>query len=112
MSVAYLNDGAGNFPAGNERNIGAAPDSTISVAVGDMDNDGDLDIVTGNVFKQNFVYLNDGAGNFVNRRSFGTGADATWSVAVGDMDGDGDLGIIAGNFGQNVVYLNEGEGGI
>ena len=36
-------------------------DTTHSIAVGDMDGDGDLDIVDGNCDQPNVVYLNDGA---------------------------------------------------
>lgn len=65
--------------------------------VGDMDGDGDLDIVS-NV---GIVCLNDGTANCSSTRSFaGEG-----KVTVGDLDGDGDLDIVR-NGGQ--IYLNDG----
>ena len=96
---------------GIRHNFGTGVEITQSVAVGDIDGDGDLDIVTGNVYQQNLVYLNDGAGDFAGTRNFGTGSDNTYSVAMGDMDGDGDLDIVTGNNGQQrVVYFNDGAG--
>lgn len=111
----YVNDGSGNFPLTNRQPLGTPADQTSSVALGDLDSDGDLDIVTGNPGQQSLVYFNDGAGTFPigNRRPFGSSADAdkTILVAVADLDNDGDLDIAtAYKLGQNTVYLNDGSG--
>ena len=113
QNVVYLNNGTGYFGwSDSERPFGTDTENTFSVAVGDVDRDGDLDIITGNYGQQSMVYLNDGAGNFDSERRIGKGGPmTTWSVTVGDMNGDGYLDIITGNYGQqSMVYLNDGAG--
>jgi hypothetical protein len=109
--MVYLNDGTGHFPSGAPF---GSTDNTRSVAVGDLNGDGALDIVVGNEFQQSMVYLNDGTDRFPSGVSFG-GPDNTLSVAVGDLNGDGALDIVAGNAGdspgqQDLLYLNDGSG--
>ena len=68
-----------------------------SVAVGDVDGDGDLDFLTANNGSDNVsVRLNDGSGNFSGTTNVGVGSQPV-SVAFGDVDGDGDLDLLAAN---------------
>src|SRR5262245_47442757 len=77
---------------------------STSVAAGDLNGDGSLDLVVGNIPHQSlgtngedWVYWNDGAGNLAQGVAFGRGTEQTTSVAVADLNGDGALDVVAGH---------------
>jgi subtilisin-like proprotein convertase family protein len=91
--------------------VGSEEDLIYSVAWGDMDGDGDLDLAAGHYGKKNRLYRNDGNGGFEFAGELGDSGDHTRSVAWGDSDGDGDLDLAVGNYGEkNRLYINEGRG--
>ncbi|MBD2705172.1 VCBS repeat-containing protein [Spirosoma sp. BT702] len=110
-----LNNGSGNFtphPTNPAPAVGSGP---RSVVLGDVDGDGDLDLLTANLGSDNVsVRLNDGSGNFTAPATNPNPAVGSHpqSVALGDVDGDGDLDFIATNaYSDNVsVRLNDGSG--
>ena len=85
---------------------------TTGVAVGDLDQDGLLDIVFANdKGEANVLLLNRGGGVFEAAGGFPGGNDYTFAVALGDVDGDSDLDILFGNENtQNKLLLNQGDG--
>jgi hypothetical protein len=115
VSKVYRNDGGGAFSDIN------APLTAVmfsSVAWGDYDNDGDLDIlVTGQAADGlvSKVYRNDRASGFLEIPAGLTGVTNA-SVAWGDYDNDGDLDILLSGLDGSAtpvskVYRNDGASG-
>ena len=105
----YTNDGTGTF-TDSAQELGSS--YSTSVALGDIDDDGDLDMIVGNGIDQpNRIYTNDGTGIFTDSGQALGSSDST-SVALGDIDADGDLDLVVGNqyFSPSRVYYNDGSG--
>jgi hypothetical protein len=76
---------------------------------GDVDNDGDLDIIVSNGVGDNVsVALNLGDGTFAESVQYGAG-DGNWSHALGDVNHDGSLDIVTADYLADTVsvLLNE-----
>jgi len=86
--------------------------NAISVATGDFNGDGKMDLaVTDSAASPLGVLLGDGSGGFTNTGNYTAGVNPS-TVAVGDFNGDGiaDLAV-TGPGGQNVsVLLGKGDG--
>ncbi len=109
----FLNDGQGHFRNATTREI-ADPGQAFDVAVGDIDNDGDLDLFQAagglqqadrsllllNVGQGQFLDVTEGAGVYVVGDAQDTG--------FGDIDNDGDLDLTLGQ--PRRVFINDGSG--
>jgi len=101
-------DGAGAFTQAGS----FVPEFGNDAALGDVDGDGDLDVFVANAFA-NQLFLNDGAGAFVDASTRIPGdAVLTYSVLLADLDDDADLDAVLGTGAQleNRVYANDGGG--
>jgi hypothetical protein len=106
VNRVYLNDGTGHFEICLSCISVDDSKSTLSIKTADLDNDGDLDYVSGNRDQENKIYINNGTGYFSLYEN-SPETNATYAVAMADLDNDGDLDYLVGNNNQpNQIYLN------
>lgn len=80
-----------------------------SIAFADYDNDGDLDIIQGNLVEPIYLYTNNGAGTFT-PAELGNNYAGVWGFVLGDIDNDGDQDIIVAKSSKLLVSFNSGGG--
>jgi VCBS repeat-containing protein len=104
-SIYLNNNGAFDLAPAS---LGSDSRRTRGMAIGDLDRDGDLDIVAGNFQGRNVYHLNDGAGNFAAAVEVAARSGNTWRVHLADVDGDADLDVIESmSDDRNFLYVNQ-----
>jgi VCBS repeat protein/HYR domain-containing protein/FG-GAP repeat protein len=88
----------------------ATADHPLSVAVGDFNGDGKIDLTVANGGSNSLsILLGMGTGSFGAKTDFGTG-DVPVAVAIGDFNGDGNLDLAVANQGSDTVSILLGTG--
>jgi Bacterial Ig-like domain (group 3)/FG-GAP-like repeat/FG-GAP repeat len=110
-----LGNGDGTFQAAVS--YGSGGRYSFSVAVGDVNGDGKLDLVVANECADNTcvngsvgVLLQNLDGTFQTAVSYGSGGQDAFSVAVGDVNGDGKPDLVVANYNSIAVLLGNGDG--
>jgi hypothetical protein len=106
QNALFKNNGDGTF-ADATANAGVGDTGYgMGCAVGDIDNDGDLDLYVTN-FGANALYKNNGDGTFADATANAGVGDERWgsSSAFADVDRDGFVDLYVGNY-HNFSYTN------
>ncbi len=87
---------------------------TAGIAIGDIDGDGDNDMIEANGrhwAQANYVYLNADNRGLSSRYQLEALERTSYAVKLADLDNDGDLDIVqASDKMQNQVFFNDGAG--
>jgi len=107
----WFGDGAGGWSATAPLSKG----SFYALSIGDINADGNMDILAGSYRQGVLVFLGDGKGNFTgNQFVYGKPesdrGDSFWQVLNVDLDGDGLMDVLAGSLDSRGVraWRNEG----
>lgn len=122
-SRLYFGLGAGEFIEVSQTHLPAAPASIGDLAIGDVDADGDLDIVVadwgpGNPQQNDGgvtrLWLNNGHGAFLDATDQMPDVAVRWSweIELADVDNDWDLDVLVSckSCSGSKLYLNDGTG--
>lgn len=117
--LLYFGNGDGTFRNGTKEARLQPDGKGLGVVAADLDQDGDLDLYVGNDTVPNFLYLNDGRGQFDDFSLISGSAhsdrgtpDGSMGTDVGDFNGDGLPEIWVANYEgeNNALYRNLGKG--
>ena len=110
--IAWYENVLGDGSAWNGYVISIDADGAFSVAAGDLDTDGDMDVISGSELDGKATWYEniDGEGTFEERAPLLINVDGDVSVYAADLDGDKDPDVIASTYEDVTVWWFESLG--
>jgi hypothetical protein len=109
-TTLLLNDGTGRFVASDQT---LTPVTMGRAGLGDLDGDGDVDILLTSAGEPHVIWLNDGKARFVDSEIRLENLGAIHNPVIQDLDNDGRADIIIAHFspddGTNEIWFNQTE---
>ena len=107
----YESDGAAD-PSFTARTIATSADGAYSVYAADIDNDGDMDVLSASTNDDKIAwYESDGAADpSFTARTITTSADGARSVYAADVDNDGDMDVLSASANDDKIAWYENDG--
>ncbi len=117
MCDAPLHAGGGDGSVWLEQDVSSDFDDACTVAAGDVDGDGDWDVLAASIYGDRLTWwqnggdaLGGGDGSSWYERNISGTLDLDWVVASADLDGDGDLDVLgAGLQAERVTWWQNGD---
>ena len=108
--VWYENiDGQGNF--GSQQIIMSNEEGASSVYTTDIDDDGDIDVVSSSDVRIAWYENTDGQGSFSVQQIISTNVDDIRSIHATDLDEDGDMDVLSASYWDNKIAWYENADG-
>ena len=108
-----LGNGNGTFKVANNYNTGATVNGATSLEIGDINNDGQADMMFANSSDKSISYVfGNGDGTFSSARVIaeGPGFNDPYTTIFGDINGDGNLDLISSNIASSTISTRLGNG--
>lgn len=98
-------DNQGGFA--NQKIITTNADNAEDIKIADIDNDGDMDVVSASRFDNKIAWYEnlDGQGNFGQQQVISTSVNQAFFLNVGDIDGDGNIDIVTASHSMGTSTL-------
>ncbi len=82
-------------------------DGAYAVHAADLDNDGDMDVLSASFIDDKIAWYENINGDFGNQHIITTMADGPCSIYTSDMDHDGDMDVLSASFWDNKIAWYE-----